>query len=105
MKKGDCGFKIVLVGDSQVGKSTLLLCFVHKHFQPQLHPTIAVDFWTKAVEVKGERWRLQVWDTSGQQQVSPDPSPDTALRRLSMSRPLFSSSSLSRFTIAEPWGQ
>ena len=111
-KKVDRWLKFVLIGDSGVGKSTLLLRFVDGKFDPLVHSTIAVDFRTKSIEVKGERVKLQVWDTAGQEQVSPDadapPSPHSAPPSdlfcvCSAPQTPRSSNSLSRRTIAERW--
>ncbi|GAB4822438.1 hypothetical protein N2152v2_009484 [Parachlorella kessleri] len=62
----DHTFKILLVGDSGVGKSSLLMRFTTGGFQ-ELAPTIGVDFKAKIVELQGKQIKLTVWDTAGQE--------------------------------------
>ncbi|CAI5497201.1 unnamed protein product [Closterium sp. NIES-64] len=59
-------FKLLLVGDSGVGKSCLLLRFTTDTFD-DLSPTIGVDFKLKSVTVNGKRIKLTIWDTAGQE--------------------------------------
>merc|ERR1712023_9359 len=59
-------FKLLLVGDSGVGKSSLLLRFAADSFE-DLTPTIGVDFKVKYVSLDGKRLKLTVWDTAGQE--------------------------------------
>ena len=58
--------KILLVGDSGVGKSSLLARFISDSFDEQ-GPTVGVDFKLKHVDVDGTRLMLTVWDTAGQE--------------------------------------
>ena len=58
--------KILLVGDSGVGKSSLLARFISDSFDEQ-GPTVGVDFKLKHVGVDGTRLKLTVWDTAGQE--------------------------------------
>ncbi|KAI3429564.1 hypothetical protein D9Q98_005651 [Chlorella vulgaris] len=62
----DHTFKILLVGDSGVGKSSLLLRFSTGGFE-ELVPTIGVDFKAKVVDVGGKKVKLTIWDTAGQE--------------------------------------
>jgi len=68
MAASDCDeqFKILLVGESGVGKSSLLLRYTEDTFE-DLPPTIGVDFQTKKVTVGGFRVKLTLWDTAGQE--------------------------------------
>ena len=58
-------FKILLVGDSGVGKSSLLLRFATGDFEEDQQATIGVDFKSRIVDVGGKRVKLTVWDTAG----------------------------------------
>ncbi|KAM7531702.1 hypothetical protein LguiB_035112 [Lonicera macranthoides] len=64
----DLSFKILLIGDFGVGKSSLLLSFV-SHSLDDYHPspTIGVDFKIKLFTVGGKRLKLTIWDTAGQE--------------------------------------
>ncbi|XP_019708400.1 ras-related protein RABC1 isoform X2 [Elaeis guineensis] len=55
-------FKLLLIGDSGVGKSSLLLSFTTDSFE-DLSPTIGVDFKVKMVNIGGKRLKLAIWDT------------------------------------------
>lgn len=59
-------FKLVLIGDSGVGKSCLLLRFANAKFSETYISTIGVDFRFKTVKVDGKTIKLQIWDTAGQ---------------------------------------
>lgn len=66
-KAFDKTMKLLLVGDSGVGKSCLLLRFVDDKFNPSFITTIGIDFKIKTIELNGQRIKLQVWDTAGQE--------------------------------------
>ncbi|GAQ90434.1 Rab family GTPase [Klebsormidium nitens] len=59
-------FKLLLIGDSGVGKSSLLLRFTADTFD-DLSPTIGVDFKLKMLTLGGKRIKLTIWDTAGQE--------------------------------------
>ncbi|XP_050791091.1 ras-related protein Rab-18-B-like [Gopherus flavomarginatus] len=59
--------KLVVLGDSAVGKSSLLLRFTDDTFEPYLNPTIGVDFKVKKMVVDGNAVQLAIWDTAGQE--------------------------------------
>ncbi|KAN0015552.1 hypothetical protein ACTFIU_008288 [Dictyostelium citrinum] len=59
-------FKILLIGDSGCGKSSLLLRFADDTFTESYISTIGVDFKIKTVYIEGKAIKLQVWDTVGQ---------------------------------------
>jgi small GTP-binding protein len=65
--KKDQGYKIILVGDSGVGKSSLLLRFVDDIFPKSYIAPIGVDFSFRTINLESEPTRLQVWDTAGQE--------------------------------------
>lgn len=59
--------KYVIVGDSSVGKSCLLLRFADDQFNENYMTTIGVDFRFKTVTSNGKNIKLQIWDTAGQE--------------------------------------
>ncbi|TVU48403.1 hypothetical protein EJB05_08039 [Eragrostis curvula] len=60
----DCSFKVLLIGDSAVGKSSLLVSFVSaSHTDDDIAPTIGVDFKIKFLTVGGKKLKLTIWDT------------------------------------------
>uniref|UniRef100_A0A8D0L3U8 small monomeric GTPase n=1 Tax=Sphenodon punctatus TaxID=8508 RepID=A0A8D0L3U8_SPHPU len=59
--------KLLLIGDSAVGKSSLLLRFTDGTFEPHLNPTIGVDFKVKEMVLGGILLQLAIWDTAGQE--------------------------------------
>ena len=58
-------FKYIIIGDTGVGKSCLLLQFMDKKFKEKFEVTIGVEFGAKMVTVNGKNIKLQVWDTAG----------------------------------------
>lgn len=60
-------FKIVLIGDSAVGKSNLLARFARDEFYPNSKSTIGVEFQTKKININGKQVKAQIWDTAGQE--------------------------------------
>jgi len=60
-------FKILLIGDSGVGKSNILLRFTQDTFVPDSKSTIGVDFGTRVMDVQGRQLKAQIWDTAGQE--------------------------------------
>ena len=60
-------FKIVLVGESGVGKTNLLSRFSRNEFNLESKATIGVEFDTKRIEHEGEIIKAQIWDTAGQE--------------------------------------
>ena len=60
-------FKIIIIGDSFAGKSSILSQYCDEGVSPSFVTTIGLDFKVKTVTVQGKRVRLQVWDTAGQE--------------------------------------
>jgi small GTP-binding protein len=66
-RKFDYSLKIVVVGDSGVGKSCFLIRYVRDTFDEDSQPTLGVEFLTKVVQAGNQRVQLQLWDTAGQE--------------------------------------
>jgi Ras-related protein Rab-1A len=66
-KQYDDLFKLVIIGDSGVGKSCLLLRFADDTFTENYYSTIGVDFRFKCLEIGERKCKLQIWDTAGQE--------------------------------------
>lgn len=60
-------FKLLIIGDSGVGKSALMYRFADDIFTETYMTTIGVDFRIRTLEINGERVKLQIWDTAGQE--------------------------------------
>uniref|UniRef100_A0A7S3E5S3 Uncharacterized protein n=5 Tax=Rhodosorus marinus TaxID=101924 RepID=A0A7S3E5S3_9RHOD len=60
-------FKLLLIGDSSVGKSCLLLRFSDGSFNESQMSTIGVDFKIRTLELDKKTFKLQIWDTAGQE--------------------------------------
>ena len=60
-------FKVVLIGDSGVGKTNLLSRFARNEFNLETKSTIGVEFATKSIQVDSKTIKAQIWDTAGQE--------------------------------------
>uniref|UniRef100_A0A0E0DEQ5 GST N-terminal domain-containing protein n=1 Tax=Oryza meridionalis TaxID=40149 RepID=A0A0E0DEQ5_9ORYZ len=60
-------FKLLLIGDSSVGKSCFLLRFADDSYVDSYISTIGVDFKIRTIEMDGKTIKLQIWDTAGQE--------------------------------------
>lgn len=65
-----CQFKMVLLGESAVGKSSLVLRFVKGQFHEYQESTIGAAFLTQTVSVDDTTVKLELWDTAGQERLS-----------------------------------
>jgi len=63
----DYSIKIIIIGDSFVGKSNLLAQFTEKKFHPSHDITIGVEFGSKIIKYHDKLYKLQIWDTAGQE--------------------------------------
>ena len=59
----DTTIKLLLIGESGVGKSSLLLRFSEDTFNPMYITTVGIDFRVKNIELDGKKLKLQIWDT------------------------------------------
>ncbi|KAK6132664.1 hypothetical protein DH2020_033616 [Rehmannia glutinosa] len=62
-------FKLVLIGDSGVGKSNLLSRFTRNEFSLESKATIGVEFATRSIRVEDKIIKAQIWDTAGQERL------------------------------------
>jgi len=60
-------YKVVLIGDSGVGKSNLLSRFTRDEFNLETKSTIGVEFATRSIQTEGKTIKAQIWDTAGQE--------------------------------------
>ncbi|XP_019940308.2 ras-related protein Rab-15-like [Paralichthys olivaceus] len=66
-KQYDMLFRLLMLGDSGVGKTCMLRRFTDSEFDPSHISTIGVDFKMKTLEIDGVKVRIQIWDTAGQE--------------------------------------
>jgi len=66
-KTYDLLFKLLLIGDSGVGKTCILFRFSDDAFNTTFISTIGIDFKIKTIELRGKKIKLQIWDTAGQE--------------------------------------
>ena len=60
-------FKYIIIGDAAVGKSNLLLRYAHGQFKQEYQLTIGVEFGAKNIQLNDKVYRIQIWDTAGQE--------------------------------------
>ncbi|KAM7367063.1 hypothetical protein PAMP_014988 [Pampus punctatissimus] len=60
-------FKIILIGDSNVGKTCVVQNFKSRVFSERQQNTIGVDFTVRTLDIEGKKVKMQVWDTAGQE--------------------------------------
>ena len=63
----DLSFKIIVVGDSGVGKSCLTMKGTKDHFEEYYSPTVGFEFFTFNIRINDKNIKLQIWDTCGQE--------------------------------------
>ncbi|EDL85105.1 RAB22A, member RAS oncogene family (predicted), isoform CRA_a [Rattus norvegicus] len=61
--------KVCLLGDTGVGKSSIVWRFVEDSFDPNINPTIGASFMTKTVQYQNELHKFLIWDTAGQERL------------------------------------
>jgi Ras-related protein Rab-1A len=67
LAKPDYLFKALVIGDSGVGKSCLLLRFAQDKYEQNYLSTVGVDYYSRTISIEGRRVQLQMWDTAGQE--------------------------------------
>ena len=60
-------FKFIIIGDSNVGKSSLMTKFIYNSMINDYESTVGVDFGSKMIDVNNKKIKLQIWDTAGQE--------------------------------------
>ena len=63
----DLLFKLILIGDSCVGKSNILLKYLKNEFDPNSRATVGVEFGTKNIFLNNKKIKIQIWDTAGEE--------------------------------------
>lgn len=66
-EKYDFMAKVIIIGDSGIGKTVLITRFCESTFKESYVATIGVDFKIKTMTVGNRRYKLQIWDTAGQE--------------------------------------
>lgn len=67
MMSYDYLFKIIIIGDTDVGKTNILSRFINEYFDPNTKQTIGVEFSTKILTIDDKNIKVQLWDTAGQE--------------------------------------
>lgn len=67
MEDTNLTFKVVIIGDSGVGKSNLMTRYTTNEFSQDTPATIGVEFMTKSIKIEGRDAKVQIWDTAGQE--------------------------------------
>ena len=65
--KDDFKLKIVVVGDSGVGKTNLIRRFIQNDFQSNSKATVGVEFFSKSFKINDNVFKIEIWDTAGQE--------------------------------------
>ena len=63
----DLKFKIIVIGESRVGKTSLIKRYTKDQFGGVYLTTVGIDFQNKTIEIEDKKVKLQVWDTAGQE--------------------------------------
>ena len=59
--------KYIIIGNSSVGKSCITMRYIHDSFNEEFKTTIGVEFGSKNVTIKGKIYKIQIWDTAGEE--------------------------------------
>ena len=60
-------FKYIIIGNSSVGKSCIMVRYIHGGFNEEFKTTIGVEFGSKSVTINKKIYKIQIWDTAGQE--------------------------------------
>ena len=66
----ELNIKLILLGDSNVGKTSLLNSYIENSYSEQLTPTLGLENRVKTIDIHGLKTKLQIWDTAGQEKYS-----------------------------------
>ena len=66
----EINIKLILVGDSNVGKTTLLNSYIDNNFSEDIAPTVGLEKRVKTIDINGLKTKLQIWDTAGQEKFN-----------------------------------
>ena len=66
----DLNIKLILIGDSNVGKTTLLSKYINNENIEDITPTVGLENKVKTTEIKGIKTKIQIWDTAGQEKFN-----------------------------------
>ena len=67
MTEYDYTFKLMMLGDASVGKTSLTLRYISGYFMQDLKLTLGVDFYSKTTKFNGKTVKLQIWDFGGEE--------------------------------------
>ena len=70
MSSKELNLKLILIGDSNVGKTTILLNYIQNDFNEFMNPTLGLENRVKIVDIKGFKAKVQIWDTAGQEKFN-----------------------------------
>lgn len=71
-KKYDKSIKIILIGDSKVGKTSILHRLTDNKFNEKYEPSLSLEYTNYTIKINNYIIRMQIWDTSGQEKYDPD---------------------------------
>ena len=69
MSSKELNLKIILIGDSFVGKTTIINTYTENNFNDELCPTIGLENKVKIIDIRGFKAKIQIWDTAGQRNL------------------------------------
>ena len=66
----ELNLKLILIGDSNVGKTTLLYKYIDDEIKDDITPTVGLENKVKTIQIKGINAKIQIWDTAGQEKFN-----------------------------------